>query len=109
MDFFHLSEVTNGVPTIQFSVANMMQPGVFDLDGMEALSTKGVMFFLTLPGPADMTLAFDRMLETAETVANTLKGDLYDETRSVMTKQHVTRLRESVREYEAKQRAESRP
>ena len=31
MDFFHLSEVQGGLPTIQFSVANMMRPGVFDL------------------------------------------------------------------------------
>ena len=44
MDFFHLTEMQAGTPTIQFSVANMMQPGVFDLEGMESLSTKGLMF-----------------------------------------------------------------
>ena len=107
MDFFHFSETNGGTPTIQFSVANMMQPGVFDLENMDELSTQGLMFFLTLPGPHDMARAFDLMLETARTVAHSLGGDVYDETRSVMTKQHVESLRQSIREYENKQRAET--
>ena len=107
MDFFHLSEAQGGTPTIQFSVANMMQPGVFDLENMDELSTQGLMFFLTLPGPHDMARAFDLMLETAHTVAHSLGGDLYDETRSVMTKQYVESLRQSIREYENKWRAET--
>lgn len=102
MDFFHLSELQDDKPTIQFSVANMMQPGVFDLDNMDELKTQGLMFFLTLPGPKDMLQAFDLMLETAHTVAHSLGGDVYDETRSVMTKQYVESLRQSIREYEHK-------
>ena len=108
MDFFHLTEMAEGAPTIQFSVANMMQPGVFDLEGMESLSTKGLMFFLTLPGPQDMTRAFDLMLQTAQTVAENLGGDVFDETRSVLTKQYVERVRQSIREFEAKCRIEPR-
>ena len=108
MDFFHLTEMAEGAPTIQFSVANMMQPGVFDLEGMETLSTKGLMFFLTLPGPNDMTRAFDLMLQTAQTVAENLGGDVLDETRSVLTKQYVERVRQSIREFEAKCRIEPR-
>ena len=108
MDFFHLTEMQEGTPTIQFSVANMMQPGVFDLEGMESLSTKGLMFFLTLPGPHDMTRAFDLMLQTAQTVAESLGGDVLDETRSVLTKQYVERARQSIREFEAKCRIEPR-
>ena len=107
MDFFHLSEAQGGTPTIQFSVANMMQPGVFDLENMDELSTEGLMFFLTLPGPHDMARALDLMLETAHTVAHSLGGDVYDETRSVMTKQYVESLRQSIREYENKWRAET--
>lgn len=108
MDFFHLTEMNEGAPTIQFSVANMMQPGVFDLEGMETLSTKGLMFFLTLPGPQDMTRAFDLMLQTAQTFAESLGGDVFDETRSVLTKQYVERVRQSIREFEAKCRIEHR-
>lgn len=108
MDFFHLTEIAEGAPTIQFSVANMMQPGVFDLEEMDALSTEGLMFFLTLPGPQDMTRAFDLMLQTAQTVAESLAGDVFDETRSVLTKQSVERVRQSIREFEAKSKIEPR-
>ena len=108
MDFFHLTEIAEGTPTIQFSVANMMQPGVFDLEEMDTLSTKGLMFFLTLPGPQDMTRAFDLMLQTAQTVAESLAGDVFDETRSVLTKQYVERVRQSIREFEAKSKIEPR-
>ncbi|MEC8158725.1 MAG: cell division protein ZipA [Pseudomonadota bacterium] len=107
MDFFHLSEAQGVIPTIQFSVANMMQPGVFDLENIDELSTQGLMFFLTLPGPHDMARAFDLMLETAHIVAHSLGGDVFDETRSVMTKQYVDSLRQSIREYENKWRAET--
>jgi cell division protein ZipA len=107
MDFLHLSEAQRGMATIQFSVANMMQPGVFDLENMDELSTQGLMFFLTLPGPHDMARAFDLMLETAHTVAHNLGGDVYDETRSVMTKQYGESLRQSIREYENKWRSET--
>lgn len=108
MDFFHLTEMAEGSPTIQFSVANMMHPGVFELEAMEALSTKGLMFFLTLPGPQDMTRAFDLMLQTAQTVAENLGGDVFDETRSVLTKQYVERVRQSIREFEVKCKLEPR-
>jgi len=55
-----------------------------------------------------MTRAFDLMLQTAQTVAESLGGDVLDETRSVLTKQYVERARQSIREFEAKCRIEPR-
>ncbi|HEY6131853.1 MAG TPA: cell division protein ZipA C-terminal FtsZ-binding domain-containing protein, partial [Halioglobus sp.] len=57
MNFFHRHEFEAGRGAIQFSVANMMQPGVFDIDNMADMSTPGLVFFLTLPGPEDMMKA----------------------------------------------------
>ena len=54
MNFFHRHEFEAGRGAIQFSVANMLQPGVFDIDKMADMSTPGLVFFLTLPGPEDM-------------------------------------------------------
>ena len=54
MNFFHRHEFEAGRGAIQFSVANMMQPGVFDIDNMSDFSTPGLVFFVTLPGPEDM-------------------------------------------------------
>ena len=87
MSFFHRHEFEAGRGAIQFSVANMMQPGVFDIDNMADMMTPGLVFFLTLPGPEDMMKAFDYMLETAQAVARNLGGDVMDESRSVLTRQ----------------------
>ncbi|MCZ6831344.1 MAG: cell division protein ZipA [Gammaproteobacteria bacterium] len=100
MDFFHRHEQAAGRGSIQFSVANMMQPGVFDIDAMASFSTSGLTFFLALPGPEDMMQAFEHMLETTECVANHLGGDLLDETRSAMTKQTLEHTRQRIRDLE---------
>ena len=100
MDFFHRHEQVAGRGHIQFSVANMLKPGVFDIDNMAALSTRGLMFFITLPGPEDMPKAFDYMYETAKTVAKNLSGDVLDETQSAVTRQSLEHTRQQIRELE---------
>ncbi len=100
MDFFHRHERASGRGPIEFSVANMMKPGVFDIDNMEPLQTRGLMFFVTLPGPADMLKAFDYMYETVKAVAKSLGGDIQDETRSVITRQSLEHMRQQIRDLE---------
>lgn len=100
MDFFHRHERASGRGPIEFSVANMMKPGVFEIDNMEPLQTRGLMFFVTLPGPADMLKAFDYMYETVKVVAKQLDGDVQDETRSVVTRQSLEHMRQQIRELE---------
>ena len=107
MNFFHRHEFEAGRGAIQFSVANMMQPGVFDIDNMAQFNTPGLVFFLTLPGPDDMMKAFDYMLETAQAVARNLAGDVLDETRSVVTKQTLEHCRQQIRDLERRMLARS--
>ncbi len=100
MNFFHRHEFEAGRGAIQFSVANMMQPGVFDIDHMGDFNTPGLVFFLTLPGPEDMMKAFEYMLETAQAVARNLDGDVLDESRSVLSKQSLDHCRQQIRDLE---------
>lgn len=100
MDFFHRHEQSAGKGPIQFSVCDMMNPGVFDIDNMSELYTRGLMFFVTLPGPEDMLKAFDYMYETAKAVAKNLNGDVLDETRSAITRQSLDHMRQQIRELE---------
>ena len=100
MDFFHRHESASGRGPIQFSVANMMNPGVFDIDAMDELHTRGLMFFVTLPGPENMLQAFDYMYETAKAVARNLDGDVLDDTRSAITRQSLEHMRQQIRELE---------
>jgi cell division protein ZipA len=108
MSFFHRHEFEAGRGAIQFSVANMMQPGVFDIDNMADFNTPGLVFFLTLPGPEDMMKAFDYMLETAQAVARNLDGDVLDESRSVLTKQTLEHCRQQIRDLERRMLAKAR-
>jgi len=100
MDFFHRHEQSAGKGPIQFSVCNMVNPGVFDIDNMAEMRTRGLMFFVTLPGPEDMLKAFDYMYETAKAVAKNLGGDVLDDTRSAITRQSLDHMRQQIRELE---------
>jgi cell division protein ZipA len=100
MDFFHRHEREAGRGPIQFSVANMLKPGVFDIDHMTEMRTRGLVFFLTLPGPQDMTTAFDYMLETARAVARNLDGEVLDESMSALTEQSISHARQQIRDLE---------
>lgn len=108
MNFFHRHEFEAGRGAIQFSVANMMQPGVFDIDNMAEFNTPGLVFFVTLPGPEDMMKAFDYMLETAQAVSRNLGGDVLDESRSVVTKQTLEHCRQQIRDLERRMLAKAR-
>jgi cell division protein ZipA len=100
MDIFHRSEAKKSGGKHQFSVANLVEPGTFNLDGMRHMKTPGIAFFMRLPGPSNAMDAFDAMVETAECIVRNLGGEMRDQNKSVMTKQTVSHDRERVREFE---------
>jgi cell division protein ZipA len=100
MNIFHRFEDGLRLGKTQFSMANMMEPGTFDLDVIDHLHTPGVVFFLGLPTAQDSMQAFDFMLETAQCLASNLGGELLDEQRSVMRPQTIEHCRQQVREFE---------
>jgi len=103
MNIFHRYENASGTGPIQFSVANVVEPGTFDLDNIDEFSTPGVSFFLGLPGPKDPMKAYEYMVETAQVLVKNLDGELLDESRSVMTAQTLEHCRQRVRDYERRQ------
>ncbi len=102
---FHRHEHKNGTGAIQFSMANAVEPGVFDLNNIEEFHTSGVTFFLSLPGPEDPIKAFDYMVETANCLANNLGGELRDADKCSMTAQTLEHHRQRVQEFERLQLA----
>jgi len=103
MSIFHRHEEDDLLSPIQFSVANAIEPGYFDPDTLDEISTPGVSFFMTLPGPKDYNKAFEYMLETAQCFARNLKGDLKDEQLSVITPQTIEHNRQKIKEFERQQ------
>lgn len=104
---FHRHEHKNGTGAIQFSMANAVEPGVFDLNNIEDFHTAAVSFFLSLPGPEDPIKAFDYMVETANCLANNLGGELRDAEKCSMTAQTLEHHRQRVQEFERRQLAHS--
>ena len=100
MSLFHRFEEGVDKGAVQFSMANAVNPGTFDLEHMDEMTTPGVSFFMSMSEPADVKNAFECMLATAETVSKHLGGDLLDENRSVMRPQTKAHYRERIREYE---------
>jgi len=102
-NIFHRYEKPNAKGAIQFSVANLVEPGTFDLDAMDNFSTPGVSFFLSLPGPEKPLTAFNYMVETAQVLVRHLHAELRDDAHSVMTAQTIEHCRQRIRDFERKQ------
>ena len=102
---FHHYSGKDGSGHIQFSLANGVKPGTFDIEQMEATETTILSLFLCLPGPEAPQKAFARMEETAKQLALDLGGELKDEHMSVMTQQTLEHCRQRIRDYERKQLA----
>ncbi|MFO8142316.1 MAG: cell division protein ZipA [Marinobacter sp.] len=105
MDIYHRHEGSDTTSPVQFSVANAVEPGTFQPKEMPTLSTPGISFFMSLPGPSNAMQAFEFMLETAQCVVRNMGGELKDERRSVMTPQTIEHCRQRIREFERKQRS----
>lgn len=100
MDIFHCHRNEQGRDVLQFSMANAVVPGTFDIDAMEEQLYAGMTFFMGLPGPSRPVAALERMLDTVRMLAEALGGELKDEHRNVLTPQTMEHLRERVREFE---------
>jgi len=79
-----------------FSLVNMMEPGIFDIEAMDGFETTGVSLFMRLPGPVDGLRAFSNMLVTAQALAKRLGGQLFDERHQPLSQAIITKLRAEV-------------
>jgi cell division protein ZipA len=83
-----------------FSVANLVKPGYFDPHTIQQLSTPGISFFMTLPGPLNALDAWDTLLPTAQRMAELLDGVLLDDDRNALGRQRVANIRDELRAYD---------
>jgi cell division protein ZipA len=83
-----------------FSMANVIQPGNFNLDHIDTLQTPGVSFFMTLPGPVTAIQAWDSMLPIAERMAQLLDAVLLDSDRNALGRQRILHIKEELRAFD---------
>ena len=103
MGIFHRHQDNAGNGGVSFSLANMLNPGTFDLDTMETFATQGVSLFMALPNAVDAFAAFEQMLSAAKQLAAEFDAQVLDDKRNVLTKQteqhYVSKIREFDRQH----------
>jgi len=82
-----------------FSVANLTEPGSFDLAKLSESTIPGMSFFMILPGVGDPITRFDHMVETARALAHELEAELFDEKGSSWSIQRERYVREEIIAY----------
>ncbi len=76
-----------------FSLANMFEPGSFDLARLNECRTEGLVLFMQLPTPVSGQLTFELMLNTALELQKRLGGDLSDAGREPLEAAAIAKLR----------------
>jgi len=83
-----------------FSAASLVEPGHFDIDNIKEQALPGISLFLVLPGPIEGVDAFDLMIAAARTLAQSLNGELLDESGSTLSIQRERYMREEIVQFE---------
>ena len=100
MNIFHRRLGGESKGPIIFSIANILNPGTFDLNRMHEFTTMGVSLFLALPTTIKNLDAFDQMLNVAQQICGALDGELRDDNRNLMTAQTIEHYRQRIRDFE---------
>ena len=96
---FHRYDGNDESRTI-FSAASLVEPGSFDLANIKDQQIPGISLFLVLPGPVDSVESFDLMMAAARALAQTLDGELLDESGSTLSIQRERYLREEIIQFQ---------
>jgi len=96
---FHRYDGNDESRTI-FSAASLVEPGSFDLANIKDQQIPGISLFLVLPGPVDSVEGFDLMMAAARALAQSLDGELLDESGSTLSIQRERYLREEIIQFQ---------
>lgn len=105
MNIFHRHQDNAGTGPVTFSIANMMNPGSFDLDSMETFVTQGVTLFMMLPNAGNAFDVYQQMLSAAKQLGDEFNAQVLDDKRNVMNKQTEQHYVSRIRDFEIKNRS----
>jgi len=87
---------TDDAPEPVFSVANLVEPGSFNIEQLPHSAIPGLTLFMRLPGPLDNRVAFEFMLSQAHRLSEILHGRLLDERKQPLTQERLLALRDRI-------------
>ncbi len=102
MEIFHKSDSQN---EILFSLANVIEPGTFDLSDIDDSEIPGVTLFMKIDGVNQAEMVFEEMLELAHKISEKFSAQIFDGTRSALTQQTIGHIRQNIREIKFKEMA----
>jgi cell division protein ZipA len=79
-------------------MANLVNPGTFDLNTIDEMTTPGVTLFMALDDIEDPVAALEVMTASVDTLVAALGLSVLDETRSSMTRQTIDHYRQRARD-----------
>lgn len=82
-----------------FSLASVNKPGTFDLPMMSQFYCPGLTLFMVLEDTDCPEQVFERMLETANQLAEDLGGEVWGEDRQTLTTDKLYQLRQQLKQH----------
>ena len=104
MNIFHRHQDNAGNGPVTFSLANMVNPGSFELETIETFVTQGITLFMMLPNAGNAFDVYQQMLSAAKQLSEEFNAQILDDKRNIMTKQTEQHYVSRIRDFEIKNR-----
>jgi len=100
MNIFHFPADDKATTYALFSMANIVEPGTFDLDSMDNFTTPGVSLFMQLPLPINCLEAYNKFVEQAKLLSESLNAELYDDKFNLLSPQIISHTIENINSFQ---------
>ncbi len=84
---------------ILFSVASLLEPGIFNEEEMVQNNYPGILLFMVLSKSFEPLEAFDKMLKNLRIIAVQLNGEILDSNDNLLTAQLINEYRNTIKDY----------
>ena len=89
-----------------FSIANLLEPGIFYAEKIKEFNTPGMACFMCLPTALSGRVAFELMLHCAKRLADLLKGKLEEEHQQAISAEYIDFMRYNIERFEYQEQQE---
>jgi len=100
MNIFHFPADEKDSTYALFSMANIVEPGTFDIENMHSFTTPGISLFMQLPLPINCLEAYNIFVEQAKLLSKSLNAELFDEKFNLLSPQIISHTIENINAFQ---------